>query len=89
MYSPAANRYDSPNFYRRLRRSGVQLPLISLGLCIISARTILTRTPVPLLPRVLIWESPASNLANNYGPPAGSAEETFGRILRGRPRLVA
>src|SRR5271156_403711 len=31
-YSPAATRYDSPNFYRRCGRSGIKLPLISLGL---------------------------------------------------------
>ena len=32
MYSPASTRYDSPQFYRRCGRSGVKLPLISLGL---------------------------------------------------------
>jgi len=32
MYSPAATRYDSPDFYRRCGRSGVKLPIISLGL---------------------------------------------------------
>ena len=32
MYSPAATRYDSPQFYRRCGNSGLKLPLISLGL---------------------------------------------------------
>ena len=82
MYSPASTRYDSPNFYRRCGRSGVKLPLISLGLwhnfggrdSFDNARAIACRAFDLGITHV--------DLANNYGPPYGSAEETFGRILR-------
>jgi L-glyceraldehyde 3-phosphate reductase len=82
MYSPASTRYDAPEFYRRCGRSGVKLPLISLGLwhnfgakdSLDNARTIIHRA--------FDLGITHFDLANNYGPPAGSAEETFGRILR-------
>jgi L-glyceraldehyde 3-phosphate reductase len=82
MYSPAAIRYDSPEFYRRCGRSGIRLPLISLGLwhnfgvkdSYDNARAIACRA----FDRGITH----FDLANNYGPPDGSAEETFGRILR-------
>ena len=82
MYSPASTRYDSPNFYRRCGRSGVKLPLISLGLwhnfggrdSFDNARAIACRA--------FDLGITHFDLANNYGPPDGSAEETFGRILR-------
>jgi L-glyceraldehyde 3-phosphate reductase len=82
MYAPAPTRYDSPQFYRRCGRSGVKLPLISLGLwhnfgakdSFDNARAIVCRA----------FDLGISHfdLANNYGPPDGAAEETFGRILR-------
>ncbi len=81
-YLPAANRYDCPEFYRRCGRSGVLLPVISLGLWhnfggvddFGNARAIVRRA----------FDSGITHfdLANNYGPPEGSAEATFGRILR-------
>jgi len=81
-YMPAANRYDHPEFYRRCGRSGVMLPVISLGLWhnfgavddFDNARAIVRRA----------FDSGITHfdLANNYGPPEGSAEETFGRILQ-------
>jgi len=82
MYSPAATRYDTPNFYRRCGRSGVKLPLISLGLwhnfggkdSFDNARAIACRA--------FDLGITHFDLANNYGPPDGAAEETFGRILR-------
>jgi L-glyceraldehyde 3-phosphate reductase len=80
-YLPAASRYDHPDFYRRCGRSGVTLPLISLGLwhnfgandSYDNARAIIRAA----------FDSGIIHfdLANNYGPPEGSAEETFGRIL--------
>ena len=82
MYSPVASRYDSPQFYRRCGRSGLKLPLISLGLwhnfggkdSFDNARAI----------ACCAFDLGITHfdLANNYGPPYGSAEETFGRILR-------
>jgi L-glyceraldehyde 3-phosphate reductase len=82
MYSPASTRYDSPQFYRRCGCSGVKLPLISLGLwhnfggkdSFDNARAIVCRA--------FDLGITHFDLANNYGPPDGSAEETFGRILR-------
>jgi L-glyceraldehyde 3-phosphate reductase len=81
MYSPASTRYDSPQFYRRCGCSGVKLPLISLGLwhnfgtgnSFDNARAIVCRA--------FDLGVTHFDLANNYGPPDGSAEETFGRIL--------
>ena len=82
MCSPASTRYDSPQFYRRCGRSGVKLPLISLGLwhnlggkdSFDNARAIVCRA--------FDLGITHFDLANNYGPPDGTTEETFGRILR-------
>jgi L-glyceraldehyde 3-phosphate reductase len=82
MYSPASTRYNSPQFYRCCGRSGVRLPLISLGLwhnfggkdSFDNARAIVCRA--------FDLGITHFDLANNYGPPDGTAEETFGRILR-------
>ena len=80
-YQPAADRYDLMS-YRRTGRSGLMLPAISLGLwhnfggdtSYDNARA-MARTALDL-------GITHFDLANNYGPPPGSAEETFGRILR-------
>jgi L-glyceraldehyde 3-phosphate reductase len=78
---PAANRYDAMP-YRRCGRSGLLLPAISLGLWhnfgddrpLENARAIVLRAfDVGII---------HFDLANNYGPPYGSAERNFGRILR-------
>jgi L-glyceraldehyde 3-phosphate reductase len=79
---PSATRYDNPALYRRCGRSGVKLPAISLGLwhnfggvdSFANART--------LVLRAFDLGITHFDLANNYGPPAGSAEITFGNILR-------
>jgi L-glyceraldehyde 3-phosphate reductase len=81
-YSPDESRYRRPEFYRRCGRSGIRLPLISLGLwhnfgaadSYSNARTIIHRA--------FDLGITHFDLANNYGPPEGAAEETFGRILR-------
>jgi L-glyceraldehyde 3-phosphate reductase len=80
-YTPDPKRYDSME-YRRCGRSGLLLPAVSLGLwhnfggvdTIENARAILR----------LAFDAGITHfdLANNYGPPPGSAEENFGRILR-------
>lgn len=80
-YLPDPKRYDSME-YRRCGRSGLLLPAVSLGLwhnfggvdTLENARTILR----------LAFDAGITHfdLANNYGPPPGSAEENFGRILR-------
>lgn len=80
-YLPNPNRYKSMP-YRRCGKSGLMLPAVSLGLwhnfgaidSLENARTILK----------LAFDNGITHfdLANNYGPPAGSAEETFGKIFK-------
>jgi len=80
-YKPSHTRYDAME-YRRCGRSGLLLPAVSLGLwhnfggvdTLENGRKILQ----------LAFDSGISHfdLANNYGPPPGSAEENFGRILK-------
>jgi L-glyceraldehyde 3-phosphate reductase len=80
-YQPAADRYDSM-VYRFCGRSGLQLPVLSLGLWHNFGDT----TPVETRRAIVHTAFDAGithfDLANNYGPPYGSAETNFGRILR-------
>ena len=82
MYSPATTRYDSPGFYRRCGRSGVKLPLISLGLWHNFGANDSYDNARAIACRAFDLGITHFDLANNYGPPEGSAEESFGRILR-------
>ena len=82
MYSPADSRYQSPDFYRRCGRSGVRLPLISLGLWHNFGGRDSYENARAIALRAFDVGITCFDLANNYGPPDGSAEETFGRILR-------
>jgi len=82
MYSPADSRYQSPDFYRRCGRSGVRLPLISLGLWHNFGGKDSYENARAIALRAFDVGITCFDLANNYGPPDGSAEETFGRILR-------
>src|SRR5271154_7459446 len=82
MYSPASTRYDAPHFYRRCGRSGVKLPLISLGLWHNFGANDSFNTARAIVCRAFDLGITHFDLANNYGPPDGAAEETFGRILR-------
>ena len=74
-------RYDGRMPYRRLGRSGLQLPAISLGLW----HNFGDHEPIAdqraILRRAFDLGVTHFDLANNYGPPYGSAEETFGRLL--------
>jgi L-glyceraldehyde 3-phosphate reductase len=81
-YTPAASRYDSPGFYRRCGRSGIRLPLISLGLWHNFGGRDSFENARAMLRRAFDLGITHFDLANNYGPPDGSAEETFGRVLR-------
>ena len=81
-YSPDATRYDSPQFYRRCGRSGVRLPLISLGLWHNFGSKDSYENARAIACRAFDLGITHFDLANNYGPPDGSAEETFGRVLR-------
>ncbi|HEY5345909.1 MAG TPA: L-glyceraldehyde 3-phosphate reductase [Verrucomicrobiae bacterium] len=82
MYSPAATRYDAPQFFRRCGRSGLKLPLISLGLWHNFGAKDSCENARAIVHRAFDLGITCFDLANNYGPPEGSAEETFGRILR-------
>jgi L-glyceraldehyde 3-phosphate reductase len=79
-YAAASDRYASMQ-YRRCGRSGLQLPAISLGLWHnFGGDRPLERSRAILL-RAFDLGVTHFDLANNYGPPYGSAEETFGRVL--------
>jgi L-glyceraldehyde 3-phosphate reductase len=79
-YVPAADRYDSMT-YRRCGRSGLLLPPISLGLWQNFGGTRPIETSREIVRRAFDLGITHFDLANNYGPPYGSAEETFGRFL--------
>src|SRR4051794_20832376 len=80
-YVPAEDRYErSP--YRRCGRSGIQLPAISLGLWNNFGDDKPLETQRAMLRRAFDRGICHFDLANNYGPPAGSAEINFGRVLR-------
>ena len=68
--------------YRRSGRSGLKLPAISLGLWHNFGGDRPLETSRAILRRAFDLGVTHFDLANNYGPPYGSAEETFGRILR-------
>jgi L-glyceraldehyde 3-phosphate reductase len=82
MYAPAPTRYEAPSFYRRCGRSGLRLPAISLGLWHNFGGADVFENGRAMIRRAFDLGVTHLDLANNYGPPYGSAEETFGRILR-------
>ncbi|MEU7282555.1 L-glyceraldehyde 3-phosphate reductase [Streptomyces sp. NPDC045431] len=79
-YRPAADRYDSME-YRRTGRSGLKLPAVSLGLWhnFGDDRTLASQRAI--LRRAFDLGVTHFDLANNYGPPPGSAELNFGKIF--------
>jgi L-glyceraldehyde 3-phosphate reductase len=79
-YSADPGRYDAMT-YRRCGRSGVKLPVISLGLWHNFGHDRPLDTQRAILHRAFDLGVVHFDLANNYGPPYGSAEENFGRIL--------
>jgi L-glyceraldehyde 3-phosphate reductase len=80
LYVPAGDRYESMP-YRRSGRSGLQLPAISLGLWQNFGDDRPLRDSRAILRRAFDLGITHFDLANNYGPPYGSAEINFGRIL--------
>lgn len=81
MTYPAANtRYDAM-VYHRCGRSGLKLPAISLGLWHNFGGVDVFENGRAILRRAFDLGITHFDLANNYGPPPGSAEENFGRIL--------
>lgn len=81
MYKASENRYaEMP--YRRCGRSGLLLPAISLGLWHNFGHVDVFDNFKQIIFRAFDRGVTHFDLANNYGPPAGSAEENFGKILR-------
>ncbi len=79
-YIAASDRYDTMS-YRRVGRSGLHLPAISLGLWHNFGDDRPWQTQRAICRRAFDLGITHVDLANNYGPPPGSAESTFGRIL--------
>ncbi|HWA86259.1 MAG TPA: L-glyceraldehyde 3-phosphate reductase [Opitutus sp.] len=80
-FLPAANRYDAMT-YNRCGRSGLKLPAISLGLWHNFGGVTSFENARAMSRRAFDLGITHFDLANNYGPPPGSAEENFGKILR-------
>jgi L-glyceraldehyde 3-phosphate reductase len=81
-YVAALDRYDDKMRYRRCGRSGVLLPEISLGLWQNFGDVKPIEEQRAILRRAFDLGVTHFDLANNYGPPYGSAEINFGRIMR-------
>ncbi|MFN3663664.1 L-glyceraldehyde 3-phosphate reductase [Yoonia sp.] len=79
-YTPAADRYEKMT-YRRCGTSGVKLPAISLGLWHNFGHDTPHQTKRDICQTAFDHGITHFDLANNYGPPPGSAEEAFGDIL--------
>ncbi|HLA44438.1 MAG TPA: aldo/keto reductase, partial [Aggregatilineales bacterium] len=81
IYITSENRYETM-IYRRSGRSGLKLPAVSLGLWHNFGGVDTLENARAMLRRAFDLGITHFDLANNYGPPAGSAEENFGRILK-------
>ena len=81
LYSPDEKRYESMQ-YARSGRSGVLLSRISLGFWHNFGATVPLATARDIMRCAFDNGVVSMDLANNYGPPYGSAEETFGEIFR-------
>lgn len=81
VYQASTTRYQTMA-YRRCGRSGLQLPAISLGLWHNFGDETRVETSRQMLQHAFDLGITHFDLANNYGPPPGSAESNFGRILK-------
>jgi L-glyceraldehyde 3-phosphate reductase len=80
-YTPSANRYDSM-LYNRCGKSGLLLPAVSLGLWQNFGSVDNFENAEAVIRRAFDRGITHFDLANNYGPAPGSAEENFGKILK-------
>ncbi|MGW0903900.1 L-glyceraldehyde 3-phosphate reductase [Streptomyces sp. NPDC002853] len=80
LYQAAADRYDAME-YRRTGRSGLKLPAVSLGLWHNFGDDKSLESQRAILRRAFDLGVTHFDLANNYGPPAGSAELNFGKLF--------
>lgn len=81
MPTASVARYANPHFYRRCGRSGLRLPVISLGLWHNFGGADSFDNMRAMVCRAFDLGITHFDLANNYGPPEGSAEENMGRLL--------
>jgi L-glyceraldehyde 3-phosphate reductase len=81
IYNPSEERYDKMN-YRRCGKSGIRLPEISLGLWHNFGSVDIFENFREILWKAFDHGITHFDLANNYGPPPGSAEENFGILLK-------
>ena len=81
-YHAAADRYADKMQYRRTGRSGLKLPAITLGLWHNFGDTTPMATQRAMLTTAFDLGITHFDLANNYGPPYGSAESNFGEHMR-------
>jgi L-glyceraldehyde 3-phosphate reductase len=81
LFAASADRYEAMS-YRRSGRSGLKLPVLSLGFWHNFGDGSPLRTQRAIVRRAFDLGITHFDLANNYGPPYGSAEENAGRILR-------
>lgn len=82
IYSPDNNRYDNGMKYRRCGRSGILLPEVSLGLWHNFGDVNTLSNALSMAHYAFDQGITHFDLANNYGPSYGSAEETFGMIMK-------
>lgn len=82
IYSPSAERYNGDMPYRRCGRSGILLPAISLGMWHNFGDVDPLQRSFDIIHYAFDHGITHFDLANNYGPSAGSAEETFGQIMQ-------
>ena len=80
-YRAASDRYDAGMVYRRCGRSGLDLPAISLGLWHNFGDDVPLERQQAILRRAFDRGVTHFDLANNYGPPYGSAERNFGTLF--------
>jgi len=80
-YLPSPRRYDDESFYQRCGRSGVQLPKVSLGFWHNFGGVDPYERSRAITRYAFDHGITHFDLANNYGPPYGSAEETMGRLM--------
>ena len=80
-YKPSGDRYNQM-IYKRCSRSGIKLPIISLGLWHNFGGVDIYENFRKILLKAFDSGITHFDLANNYGPPPGSAEENFGSILK-------
>ncbi len=81
-HQPASDRYANPTLFARCGRSGLKLPRLSLGLWHNFGATAEFAVSRGLILHAFDHGITHFDLANNYGPPPGAAETTFGRVLR-------